>query len=620
MVKKADKHKKNRSGRKNKNVSLSPSLVSGICSVSILFITIIYYWKDIFPEQSPLQLIRFFVYGIVAVCFMYAAFMYCAFPDSTAKNKKFIVSTIAAVGVFYLLVVNTEWFFGGDSGMYIVLTKSLATFKGFVDLNELAHSPHTLYGFGLPLLLVPAYWIFGTSITAFNVTIALVSTGFIYCLFILFRKQMNDYLALMFVIAVAVNYWVVLFGAIVMTEAPFYLAITVTFLAVAKYTEGQKTFNKWFWIVTILAFYTYQVKVIGVGLQAAVVIYFIIKRDYKKSGALAFSITLLFLVWNIRNYFSGNLGYFNVMFNTIGAGSGESLGAHEEGLGLLGNVIWKPIRNLIYGWKYLIPMVFSSQKDIFWWVPGQILLMMIGYTGFAMHSLKKRTVYDITMIITFLGISLYAGVLFPERWWMPFIPFMLYYIIFGWQEIVRYLLSKLKSETIGSASRIIIAVFLGILFAIGLQTSNPIVINSHAAEKSSPNAKAYIETAYWVRDNTPSDAKIASRLDKEFYILSDRKGINARVWHDFEYTYTDGMRDEVLSNMKALIIQYDIDYWILDMTRTDSQVSIMVLQQNPEVFNSMFQIVFAYPAQPDSRAFVLKVKKEWFIQGPNGER
>jgi hypothetical protein len=616
MAKKANSHKKNRPGRKDKYISFSPSLISGICSVSILFITFIYYWKDIFPEQSPLQLIRFFVYGILAVCFMYAAFMYCAFPDATAKNKQLLISTITAVGVFYMIVVNTEWFFGGDSGMYIVLTKSLATFNGYVDLNELAYKPHTQYGFGLPMLLVPAYWIFGASITAFNITIALVSTAFIYCLFLLFRKQLHGYLALMFIIAVAVNYWVVQFSTVVMTEAPFYFAVTATFLAVARYAKEQKTFNHWFWLVTVLAIFTYQVKVIGIGLLAAIVIYFCIKRDYKKSGALAASLFLLFLFWNIRNYLVGSNVYISAMLNVIDAGTGDSLGAHDEGLGFFGNFFWKPVRSLIYGWKFLIPMVFSSRNESMW-IPGQILVMILGYTGLAIHCFRKLTVYDIATIIIFFGIALYGGVLFPERWWMPLIPFTLYYIVFGWQEIEKFILSKLKSETIGPISRVIIVVFLGIIVAQGLQESNPIVVMSHAAEKSSANARAYIEAAYWVRNNTPHDVRIASRLDKEFYILSDRKGINARVWHEFEYTYTDAMRDEVLSNMKDLIIQYDIDYWILDMTRTDSQVSIMVLQQNPGVFNSMFQIAFAYPEQPDSRAFVLKVKKEWFKQNSN---
>ena len=613
MTKKIGKSRKKHSVQKKNNHTSLPSVWSGICSGSLILITIFYCWQDLFPEQSPLQIVRLAVYSIFAVCFIYAAFMHCTFPESKPHYKQLKIIVFLTVGVYYILAVNTEWFFGGDAGMYIVLTKSLATFQGFVELNEFSMRPHTLYGFGLPILLVPAYWMFGPSMTAFNTTLAFVSIGFIYCLYLLFRNQLGSYLIIMFIIAIGVNYWVVQFSAVVMTEAPFYLFLVLTFLAVYQYDKEEKTLGKWFWAVVLLTYFTYQVKAIGMGLFGAVILYFLIRKNFRKAGVTALSLMLLFLAWNIRNYFSGSLGYFDSLLNVLSAEQGSSIGAHEEGLGFIGNVFWKPIRNLIYGWKFLTPMIFSSSGEVKW-IPIQIFLIIVGYYGFIVHSIKKCTVYDIVTVLFFLGITLYAGVLFPERWWMSFIPFSLYYILFGWTQIKEFLQGKITSDSLDPVFRILAVIFLGVVFALGIQTSDPVIVKSHAAEKSSPSAKAYVEAARWVKDNTPEDARIASRLDKEFYIISDRQGINSKVWHKFEYTYNETMRDEVLTNLQELIAKYEIDYWILDMTRSDSQVTIIVLQQNPENFQNMFEIVYAYPQPPNSRAFVLKVKKEWFRQ------
>lgn len=525
---------------------------------------------------------------------------------------------ISLLGIYYLLSVSGAWYFGGDAGHYVTLTKSLATFRGFKDIHIIDGGPHTLYGFGLPLLLVPVYWLFGSNITALNVMVALTTSGFIAGLYLLFRKELNPYLLLIFLIAVGTNYWVVQFSSVIMTEAPFYLFMVFTFWAVERYAKDAHVNTKSLLLVILLAYLTYQTRAIGLVIFPAITLYYFLTKDYKKAGIVTFALSILFIAWNIR---TGVPGYITALFDVVSTESGVEIGAHEEGMGFIGNVFWKPVRNTALAFKYLIPMVFSFEyrQELPWneirWYPVQILVMIIAYTGFSLHVIRRRLSFDFTIFFMFIGISLYGGVLFTERWWVPLVPFIIFYLIYGWESISGYIIAWRKKAIIQPIMKLALVGVLGFVISLGLKNSDIFIQKTHSSRYDTPAGKAYVEAALWVRDNTPPDARVASRLDKEFFIISGRVGNNAKVWTRNDFNYSDEMRDVVLKGITNLILDFEFDYWILDFLRTDSRITIQVLQNNPEAFNAMFEIVYVYPPPAQNQnplAYVLKVKEDWY--------
>jgi len=73
----------------------------------------------------------------------------------------------------------------------------------------------------------------------------------------------------------------------------------------------------------------------------------------------------------------------------------------------------------------------------------------------------------------------------------------------------------------------------------------------------------------------------------------------------------------VLSGIKNQILDYGFNYWILDFLRSDSQVTLQVLLNNPDELNAMFEVVYSYPPREKSQnqlVYVLKIREDWYEQ------
>ena len=149
--------------RKKKRSKTQPSklfnaeYVTGAIAALIVLALSIYYCHDLFPSDSHNSLARFLLYGFLIAIAGISAFWYCAGSKNFPYYRYLVVGVFVGIGIYYIVSVSSVWYFGGDAGHYIVLAKSLATFQGFTVLNYIDAIPENLYGFGLPLLLVPVY-------------------------------------------------------------------------------------------------------------------------------------------------------------------------------------------------------------------------------------------------------------------------------------------------------------------------------------------------------------------------------------------------------------------------------------------------------------------------------
>ena len=274
----------------------------------------------------------------------------------------------------------------------------------------------------------------------------------------------------------------------------------------------------------------------------------------------------------------------------------------------------KPVRAAIHGGEFLVPMVYSysapaAVKKILFHI-----IYIIGMVGVGWHLWKKRYVLDFCVVIIFPAIAIFGGWLYPTRWWMPFIPFLLYYIIAGWRVISRFITEKTNINLANPIMKLLLISLIGWIFAAGLKESDIIIQKMHPSRAYTAAGKSFVEAAKWVKDNTSPEALVASRLNKEFYLISGRRGQNSRVWGYDQYSNTPEQQQQVLKDIKDKLVTFGFDYWILDNTRGDSQIVINVLARNPDEMNKMFKIVYLYPPQQNALAYVLEVNKEWVAQ------
>lgn len=581
----------------------------GIASFIIVVIAC-YGCRNLFPAGSHQTLARLVFYGFLIFLAAISAFWYCVGSKKFKYYRHLVIGAFAGIGIYYLMSVSSAWYFGGDAGHYLVLAKSLATFQGYKNLHLIDAIPETTYGFGLPIILVPVYWLFGMNLTAMNVCIALVSIGFIITLYYLFRDELGEYLVVLFLLTVSVNYWIVWHTGVIMTEMPFFLFFALSLLVVKRYIKDTRVWTRNLILLVMLAFLSYQARVIGLVLLPTIILYFFLKHEKRKAMVFGLLFVVLYVAWDIR---AGGSLYFKVFANVATLGSGSKVG-FVEGEGFFSNIFVKPLRAAIHGGEFLVPMVYSyfapvAVKKILFHI-----IYIIGMVGVGWHLWKKRGVLDFCVVIIFPAIAIYGGWLYPTRWWMFFIPFLLYYIMAGWRVISQFITEKTKINLANPIMKLLLISLIGWIFAAGLKESDVIIQKNHSSRAYTSAGKAYVEAAKWVKDNTPAEALVASRLNKEFYLISGRRGQNSRVWLYEQFNNTPEEQQQVLNGIKDMLIKYGFDYWILDNTRGDSQIVINVLAQNPDEFNKMFKIMYGYPQQENVLAYVLEVNKEWVAQ------
>ncbi|KPK88840.1 hypothetical protein AMJ80_10575 [bacterium SM23_31] len=590
--------------------SVDTGYLTGGIAFFIIAVIAFYNCRSLFTATSQQNSARLVIYGFLIFLAALTAFRYCLSSDKFKYYRHLVIGTFAGIGIYYIMSVSSAWYFGGDAGHYLVLTKSLATFQGYKNLHMIDPVLETGYGFGLPITLVPVYWLFGMNITAMNACIALVSTGFIIALYYLFRDELGKYLVLLFLITVSVNYWIVWHTGVIMTEMPFFLFFTLTLLVVNRYAKDSKTWTRNMVLLVLLAFLSYQARAIGLVLFPTVILYFLLKHEKRKALAFGLLFMVLFTVWNIRAQYAGGSVYFKFLAKVVTLETG-STAAFVEGEGFLKNVFVKPVRAAVHGGEFLVPMVYS------YFAPAAVkkflfhILYLIGMVGLGWHLWKKRYILDFCVVIIFPATAIYGGVLYPYRWWMPFIPFLLYYIMAGWRVISHYITEKTKINLAHNIMKILLISLMGWILSAGLKESDVIIQKMHPSRAYTPQGEAYVEAGKWVKENTPPEALVASRLNYEFYLISGRRGENSRVWGYDPFTNTPEQQQQVLTDIKKMLITYGFDYWILDNTREDSRVVISVLAQNPDETNNMFKIVYSYPPLRNTLAYVLEVNKEW---------
>jgi len=532
-------------------------------------------------------------------------------PFIFIDNKYVIITFLSLAGVGFLFTVNGALNLGGDSGYYMVLAKSLAKLKGYVDLHVPDPSPHCLYGFGLPLLIAPVVLIFGTNVTAANFVIALSAIGFLYATFLVFKKYIGFEFSILLAAVIEYNWWIYYFSGVIMTEIPFCLFMMLSIYLVEKYSEKDvKIFSKFLFLSAGAVFYAYEIKPIGLALFAAAVIYmFLIKRVWKKMLLFSGLFLIGMFLWNLRTYiYTGSLGYLDVF---LGHATTEGvIGAREStrGFGLLGNLFYKPIKialegDSIFGGS-IFYSVFNSNNILF------TIVALLVCIGFIYNIWKNRSMIDFTAFIIFYGIAVNNYLTDPSRYYLPLIPFLYYYIFMGLMFILTKAFSFLKLKEEIKSSKYVLAYVFSVFFILNIVVANRVVASYHPRGKlyAREAYQNYYEMAQWIKKNIPKDAIVASRLNKEMYVFTGIKSTESRAYHSYDLNWNKEKGKTIIKNLKKRILNNDVDFFVLDETRGDSFMTLQTLARNPELFQKMFNIVYI---SENRKNYVLEVKEEW---------
>ncbi len=518
----------------------------------------------------------------------------------------FVILTFAGI----LFRMTTALYLSGDSGLYLILSRSISTFSGYKWVHMPVPRSEPNFGFGLPLILLPAT-IFGINIAFANFIIGLTTAGCAFFSFIAFRKYVEDETAVLVAVVSVFSSFLLHFSTVIMTEIPFCMFMMMSFYFFDKYKDDDTPkIGKYLFISAGVVFYSYMIKPYGLAMLASFVIYLgLYKRQWKKMlyfGAIVFAGIIL---WNVRNYVAtGDTGYIGGFLQS--AAREGTVGARESsrGFGLLGNLFYKPFLIAAQGYKWFIPMMFS---DIVVKLPRfvSILLSIIVYVGLFVNLIKHRSVLALTAIIIFYAIGVRNYLIEPNRYYVPLIPFLYFFLVVGFKFLLEFLLKFVKLKEKNKYTKLAVMSGMILIFSINMIYINMDIQSQHPGMKyPSVTLQEYYEAGEWIKENVPEDAILASRLDKEMYIFSGRKSVNARIYHAYDNQFTNEKGTEMINNLQKRIIDNDVDYYILCNTRPDMRMAVRAISGNSEIFESMFNLVYT---SPNRTTWVLQVKEEW---------
>ncbi|MFC1493262.1 ArnT family glycosyltransferase [candidate division KSB1 bacterium] len=518
----------------------------------------------------------------------------------------FVVLTFAGI----LFRMTTALYLSGDSGLYLILSKSIATFSGYKWIHMPVPRIEPNFGFGLPLLLLPATLV-GINVTLANFIIALTTVLCTFLSYIAFRKYIDDEAAVLIAVTAVFSSYLLHFSTVIMTELPFCAFMMLSFYFFDKYKEDDTPeFGKYLFLTAGVVFYSYMIKPYGLAMLASFVIYLgLYKRHWKKMlyfGAIVFAGIIL---WNVRNYMAtGDTGYIGGFLQS--AAREGTVGARESsrGFGLLGNLFYKPFMIAAQGYKWFIPMMFSS---IVVKLPTfvSILLSIVVYVGLFVNLIKHRSVLALTAIIIFYAIGVRNYLIEENRYYVPLIPFLYFFLVVGFKFLIENISKLINFKEKNNYIKLAIISVVILVFSVNIVLINIDIQSQHTGTKyPSVTLQDYYETGLWIKENLPEDAVLASRLDKEMFIFSGRKSVNARIYHAYDNQFTNEKGAEMIGNLQTKIIENDVDYYILSSTRSDMFMARTAISGNTQIFQSMFNVVHT---SRNSTTWVLQVKEEW---------
>lgn len=408
-----------------------------------------------------------------------------------------LASAVLALLRFDSLQIGTSY----DDAKYIILAESLSSGQGYELINFPRPQIERNFPPGWPLILAPFTLILQQDYEALKVVSLALWMGSIFLVYKLFSKRLASPSLELLIAVVALNPLLVGTSVTLMSESAYLFFSLLALLAFDK--AGEKNLG-WLIFAAILAFYTQQVRTVGISLTISLLVVLSLSRRFKEMGLVAviFVVGFAFQGWlNLRS--GGSVISSGYEAQVLSGSSIEKI-----------NQIWENASGyfdqVLAG--SLIP-IFGTRLDAsFGWLfvlfnIGVLLMLMVG-----LFTLRPKFEWmNIYFVVYLAGILAFWN---PQvgnvkaRFLIPILPFLYYYFLNG----LKWLTRENPRIVIG-----ISAVVALVLLARNFQDWRSPVHNQMT--------DLSIGTS-WVAENAPVDAIVMVNEPVPAYVHVKRKTIN----------------------------------------------------------------------------------------------
>lgn len=408
-----------------------------------------------------------------------------------------VASALLAILRFDSLQIGTSY----DDAHYIILAESLASGQGYELINFPRPQIERNFPPGWPILLAPFTVLFPKNYDVLKVVslvMWLVSTFLVYKLFS--KRLSSPYLEILIAL-VALNPLLIGTSVTVMSESA-YLFFSLLALFVFDKTDGKQI--GLLLLSAFLAFYSQEIRTIGIALTISLLVYLLLSRRLKDLGIVLvfFMVGFLLQAWiNLRN--GGTVISSGYEAQVLSRSVMEKFGqVWANATGYFDEVLTGS----------LIP-IFGTRLDsslgVLFFILNLTILLVIGAGMFATKpKLEWMHIYFILYVIGILAFWNPTVGSVKTRFLIPILPIMYFYFLHG----MKLLLKENSRLVLGMSAVIILT-----LLARNIQDwRSP--IRERMADLS-------IGTS-WVAENAPADAIVMVNEPVPAYLHVQRKTIN----------------------------------------------------------------------------------------------
>ena len=464
-----------------------------------------------------------------------------------------LASTVLALLRFNSLQIGTSY----DDAKYIILAESLASSEGYQLINFPRPQIERNFPPGWPLLLSPFTLVFPKNYDALKVVSLVLWLASILLVHKLFSRRLSSPYLEVLTALVALNPLLIGTSVTVMSESAY---LFFSLLALLAFDRMDKKQIGLLLLATFLAFYTQQIRTVGIALTVSLLVILFLSRRFKELGVsvILFVVGFALQSWlNLRN-------------------GGTVISSGYEAQVLSGSVLEKLGQILANASGYfdqvlagaLIP-IFGTRLDasfgILFFIFNLVILVLI-IAGMLATKPKLEWLH-IYFAIYVAGILAFWN---PQvgsvkaRFLIPILPLLYFYFLNGLKWLTR------------ENSRIVIGVTAGI--ALVLLARNLQDWRSPIREQMSDLSLG----TSWVAENAPADAVVMVNEPVPAYVHVKRKTIN--------FPKNDQSLQQYLDNQG---VGYIVIAPLLQSPRSvELSKDVKEIQTQIEALPNIFQLVF----------------------------
>ncbi len=477
------------------------------------------------------------------------------------------------------LLLNPDPPLTNDGPYYLVLAQSVVSHQGYRDIFHPTEMLDVEYPPLYPLLLAFLLIIFPKTIIGLKLLSILFGVGVLMIVYYFFANQYEDLpelkffsvkcktkiynfpfitYSLLLLLLTFTNLWFLAFSTTIAPEIIYLFFSLITLIFLEKWIDKKNYFNRYLVFTVLSVAMSFYIKALGISLILTGVIYFIIKKYYKKGFLFLIITSSVVLPWIIRNriinkislsqdyigqfLIGNNLNFLDmaetIFYNIVhyiyglftlllpGYFLGKSTFQGEESFSFLYSLIGKK--------EYFDPQSLNAFTIVI-----SLLLSFIVGIGF-INQLKKKKLPEI-YVLSYLFILL----LFPKRFYisssnrylLPLLPFILCYFLKGiflfevWRLKIKPSFFRSLNANFGWILCFILLV--GNLVPAGCMIKGNITYLNNYKFLSTQERKDYhsrwlldyFTPADWIKENTPQNSVVMHCFPPAFYLQSNRKSV-----------------------------------------------------------------------------------------------